>query len=64
MITLKVTKNQGFTLSLENKFLEKQQRGVTLWGGQIDPPPPPNLFRVKTAVLVLLVLWTVDFEKE
>ena len=58
MITLKVTKNQGFTLSLENKFLEKQQRGVKL------PPPPPNLFRVKTAVLVLLVLWTVDFEKE
>ena len=53
MITLKVTKNPGFTLSLE-----KQQRGVKL------PPPPPNLFRVKTAVLVLLVLWTVDFEKE
>ena len=31
MIVLKVTKNQGFTLSLENTFLEKPQ------GCQIDP---------------------------
>ena len=27
MIILKVTKNQGFILSLENTFLEKPQRG-------------------------------------
>ena len=32
MIIFKVTKNQGFTLSLENTFLEKPQ------GGQIYPP--------------------------
>ena len=34
MIILKVTKKQGFTLSLENTLLEKQQEGG---GGQIDP---------------------------
>ena len=33
MIILKVTKRQGFTLSLEDTFFEKPQRG------QIDPPP-------------------------
>ena len=33
MIILKVTKNHGFTLSLENAVLQKQQ------GGQTDPPP-------------------------
>ena len=32
MMILKVTKKQGFTLYLENIFLEKPQ------GGQIDPP--------------------------
>ena len=32
MIILKVTKNQGLTLSLEDTFFEKPQ------GGQIDPP--------------------------
>ena len=31
MIALKVTSNQGFTLSLQDKYLEKPQ------GGQIDP---------------------------
>ena len=30
MIRLKVTKNQGFTLSLENKFLQKPQ-GASKW---------------------------------
>ena len=30
MIILKVTKNQDFTLSLENKFFEKIQRGIKL----------------------------------
>ena len=48
MILLKVTKNQGFTLSLEYTFFEKPP------GGQTDPPPPPlpppppnSHFRVK-----------------
>ena len=36
-IILKVTENQGFTLSLENTFFEKPQ------GGQIDPSPPAVL---------------------
>ena len=31
---LKATKNQGFTLSLEDTFLEKLQRG----GSQIESP--------------------------
>ena len=35
MIMLKVTKNQGFTLSLEDAFLEKLQGR-----GQIDTPSP------------------------
>ena len=39
-IILKVTKNQGFTLSLEDTFSEKPR------GGQIEPPPP-SPFRVK-----------------
>ena len=34
MIISKVTKNQGFTLSLEDTFLEKSQGG-----GQIETPP-------------------------
>ena len=33
-IILKVAKNQGFILSLEDTFFEKPQRG------QFDPPPP------------------------
>ena len=37
MIILKVTKKQGFTVSLENKFLEKTQ-------GRIKLPPPPLAF--------------------
>ena len=37
-IKLKVTKNQGSALSLEDTFFEKPQ------GGQIEPlPPPPPL---------------------
>ena len=35
-IILKVTKNQGSTLSVENTFFRKPQ------GGQFDPPPPPR----------------------
>ena len=37
-IILKVTKNQGFTLSLEDTFFEKPQRGFKL--------TPPRRFRV------------------
>ena len=39
MMILKVTKTQGFTLSLEDTFFEKQQGGVKL--------TPPIRFRVK-----------------
>ena len=35
MIILKVTKSQGFTLSLEDTFFEKPQDGGE--GGQTDP---------------------------
>ena len=31
MIILKVTKSQSFTLSLEDRFLEKQQGGGSNW---------------------------------
>ena len=43
MIILKVTKNQGFTLPLEDTFFEKLQ------GGQIDtaPRPSPAVLRLK-----------------
>ena len=41
-IILKVTKNQGFTLSLEDTFFEKPQ------GGQIAPPPPPAVLGLNT----------------
>ena len=40
---LKVTKNQGFALSIENTVLEKPHRG-----GQIGPP---SLFQVKKVLL-------------
>ena len=43
MIILKVTKNQGFTLYLEDTIFKKPQ-GVGV-GGQIDSPP--SRFRVK-----------------
>ena len=46
-ITLKVTKNEGFTLSLEDIFFEKPQ------GSQIDPP----------AVLGLKAKWNKLYEK-
>ena len=47
IIILKVTKNQGFNVSLKNKFLEKPQ-----WG-QIDPPIPSH-FRVKTRLITTI----------
>ena len=40
MIILKVTKNQGFTLSLEDSFMENQSGGG---GGQNDTPTHPSL---------------------
>ena len=45
MEMLKVTKMQGFTLSLEDTFLEKRQGGVSLMA-----PPPHSPFRVKVSV--------------
>ena len=41
MIILKVTKNQGFTLSLEDSFMENQSGGGG--GGQNDTPTHPSL---------------------
>ena len=41
-IILKVTKNQGFNVSLEDTFFEKPQGGGSDW-------PPPSRFRVKTS---------------
>ena len=40
MIILKVTKNQGFTLSLEDTFFKKPHGGVKL----TPHPPPPRPF--------------------
>ena len=45
MIILKVTKKQGFPISLEDTFFEKPQ-----WRGQIERPhphPSPSCFRIK-----------------
>ena len=42
MIILKVTKNQGFTLSLEDAIFEKPKEG-----GQIDPP---SCFKVELSL--------------
>ena len=41
-IMLKVTKNQGFSFSLEDALFQKPQGG-----GQTDPPSPPSRFMVK-----------------
>ena len=46
MIILKVTKNQSFTISLEDTFLEKRQ------GRQMDPP----VFLVLRALYTLFSL--------
>ena len=45
MIILKVTKNQGFTLCLEDTIFEKPQGE-----GQTEPPPPPSSFRVNVEI--------------
>ena len=49
MIILKITKNQGFNLSLEDRFFGKPQRGH-----QIDPRLPPGRFRVKLLIFGFL----------
>ena len=46
MIILKVTKNQGFVLSLEDTFFEKPQGA----GGSNWPHPIPSRFRVESPV--------------
>ena len=46
MIILKVTKNQGFTLPLEDKFFGKPQWGGGR-GGMAKLTPPPSGFRLK-----------------
>ena len=46
MIILKVTKNQSFTLYLEDTFFEKPQ-GEGAGGGGVQIDPAPNYFRVK-----------------
>ena len=38
MTILKDTKNQGFTLALEDAFFENQKKGGGGWG-QTEPPP-------------------------
>ena len=43
-ILLKVSKNQGFTISLEDAFFEKPQGGRSNW------PPPPSCFRVNKKI--------------
>ena len=47
MIILKVTKNQDFTLSLEDTFFEKPQGAVKL----IPPPPTPAVLGLKIVFL-------------
>ena len=51
MILLKVTKKQGFTLSLEDTFFKKLQ-------GTPPPHPPPGRFRVKGPCFALLSFLT------
>ena len=46
MIILKVTKNQGLTLSLEDTFFKKPQEGVKL----TPPTPSPAVLGLKSKV--------------
>ena len=57
MIILKVTRNQGFTISLENKFFEKPQGG-----GQFEPPGILRLTtkRYKLKIIRALQLYLCD----
>ena len=51
VIILKVTKNQGFTLSLWDTFFEKPQGG----GRQIDSPPSPSRFRANNNIAPAII---------
>ena len=60
-IMLKVTKNQGFTLSLGDTFFEKPQ------GGQSEPsspPHPPRHIRVKGVPLKQIKITLFDNESQ
>ena len=50
MIILKITKRQGFTLSLEDNVFEKPQGGV---GVKLSPPPSSRPSSTPGAVLGL-----------
>ena len=52
MIILKVTKNQGFTLSLEGAFLEKPQEDGGGGGGKLTPLGRLRLTRFKKLTIV------------
>ena len=46
-VILKVTKNQGLTLSIEDTFFEKPRgEGGRGGGGPLPPPPPPPLLAI------------------
>ena len=47
MIILKVTKSQGFTLSLEYAFLKKPQEGG---GGGAEIDPYPSISKVRQSI--------------
>ena len=51
ILILKVTKKQGFTLSLEDTLLEKPQAGGSNW--------PPSLFKIKLLTIWLLRISSV-----
>ena len=59
-IILKVTKNQGSILSLEDTFLEKPQWWVGGGGDQFDSPtpPPPAVLGIKLVVSPFLTILT------
>ena len=46
MMKLKVTKNQGFTLSLVDTFLVKQQGHRFKFDPSPHPPPPPSFLKI------------------
>ena len=56
MIILKVTKHQGFTLSLEDTFSEKPQGGIKL-----SSLPSPSLLRVKRERILWIWLCILQY---
>ena len=55
MIILKVTKNQGFTLSLEDTFLEKEGEEVNLIPHPSPPPTPAASLGLKSKFLSIAI---------